>query len=393
MQSEVANAKGALDAEVLMREARTQTGLVDFGAPDIREALQVLVAAMNSEGRLSPAGMEGTRHSFTRVLANRLKIQDVFKRHPEILNEPIAGPIVIVGLPRSGTTKLHRMMACDPGLQKLPLWKIFNPVPLPGEVPGEISPRIQQAQAFVQALRDRHPDFYAAHPMDAQEPDEEEFLMELTFLGYLNALSAHVPTYAQWVHRQSFAGWYRLLRELLQFYQYLDGRLRTPWLLKAPAHLGQLPLLLEYFPHATVVHCHRDPLEAIPSMGGLAAASRRFHSDVEQDKDVGAFVLDLWSRQMRRYCADRDKVEASARFVDVAYPDIVRDAAGVIARIYSAAELQPSAEALTRMRAWEQNNTQHKHGRHEYSLAQFGYDESGLKAAFKEYRARFAHLF
>ncbi|MET0987611.1 MAG: sulfotransferase [Steroidobacteraceae bacterium] len=393
MQSDAMSVTGALDAETLMQDARKQTGLSDFGLPDVRAALTVLVDALNEEARLSAAGREGTRASFTRVLANKLKIQDAFKRHPEILQESIAGPIVIVGLPRSGTTKLHRMMACDPGLQKLALWKIFNPVPLPDEAPGERSPRIQQAQAFVTALRDRHPDFYAAHPMDAEEPDEEEFLMELTFVGYLNALSAHVPSYAKWVHAQSFEGWYRLLRELLQYYQYCDGRLRSPWLLKAPAHLGQLKLLVKYFPDVTIVHCHRDPVEAIPSLAGLVAASRRFHSDVEQDKDVGDFVLELWSRQMRRYCEERKSVESSARIVDVTYRDIVRDAAGVIARIYSAAGLHPSAEALSRMCDWEQSNTQHKHGRHQYSLAQFGYEKGQLEAAFEEYRSRFSPLF
>jgi hypothetical protein len=392
MQTDVA-ARARLDANELIETACKQTGLQDFGSPDIREALCVLVDSLNREARLSPAGIEGTRASFIRVLSNRLKIEATFKQHPEIKDEPIAGPIVIVGLPRSGTTKLHRMMATDPDLQKLPLWKIFNPVPLPGEAPGERSPRIQQAQAFVTALRERHPDFYAAHPMGAEEPDEEEFLMELTFLGYLNALSAHAPTYAQWVHRQPFDGWYRLLREMLQFYQFLDGKLRGHWLLKAPAHLGQLPLLLQYFPGATVVHCHRDPLEAIPSMAGLAAASRRFHSDARQDKEVGEFVLDLWSRQMRRYCEARERLASAHRFVDVAYRDIVRDASGVISRIYAAAGLSLSAEALRRMQAWEQNNTQHKHGRHQYSMAQFGYDEAKLKAAFKEYREQFGHFF
>lgn len=382
-----------INVNSLLSESRAAAGLSDFGEPDVIEPLRVLAAALNSEAQLHEAGVRAQHESLKRLLINRLRIQRDLTAHPEILNERIAGPVVIVGLPRTGTTKLQRMMAASDQFQTLPYWKIFNPARITTTQAGnEPDPRIAIAQEHLAALRQQHPAFYAAHPMDACEPDEEEMMMEIVLLGYLYPHVTRVPSFQNWVDTQSFERWYGYLRNLLRYFQWCDRASGKPWLLKAPAHLGFMPLLFEYFPNATVVHCHRDTLSTTASLSGLVAAARQFYSDRNDPAEVGRFVLDLWSRQMRRYTRDRTELDCKQHFVDVSYLDVVRNAADVIASVYRAAGLELSTDALQRMQEWEASNAQHKHGEHRYDLADYGLHEQQVAAAFADYDARFARF-
>jgi hypothetical protein len=237
-----ASASGSrLDAEQLIAEACNATGLSDFGDPDPRESLRQLVDSLNNEAALTPTGAMGKRAGLIRVLANRLWLNDAFRRDPQLAAERIRSPIVILGLPRSGTTKLHRMIAADPGMQKLPLWRLLNPVRTlaPSPAGSTIDARVGAAQQFVEALRTRSPDTFAAHPMDALEPDEEYFGMELSFLSHLNTSSFHTPSYEAWLNAQSFVPWYHWLEKLLQYSQHCDGASGRPWVLR-PSPLGYL---------------------------------------------------------------------------------------------------------------------------------------------------------
>jgi len=381
-----------LDAADLVAQARKATGLADFGTPDPAESLSALVRALNEEASLTPAGAAGKRASLIRVLANRLLLHEEFRRNPAIAEEQIHSPIVILGLPRSGTTKLHRMIAADPGMQKLPLWRLLNPVrALTSAAPtADVDPRIVAAEQFVEALRTRSPEVYAAHPMDALEPDEEYFGMEVSFLSHLNTSSFRLPSYEAWLDRQSFDSWYVWLKRFLQYAQHSDGAAACPWVLKAPHHLGYLPLLLGHFPDATIVHCHRDPRVTVSSFCALLRASRRSTSTRDDPIEVGRYVMRIYGRRMEKYARDRAVLEHRHRFVDVAYEDIVADAPGVIARGYAAAGIPLTALGLEAMRHWEARNAQHKHGRHRYRLEDFGLGSADVARVFGEYQARFA---
>ena len=383
-----------LDAQDLIAQAERATGLSDFGDPDPRESLETLVRSLNDEASLTPAGAAGKALGLVRVLANRLLLHDAFRRNPSIADERIRSPIVILGLPRSGTTKLHRMIGADPVMQKLPLWRLLYPVRAltPPATGTDVDARIEAAAQFVEAIRARSPEAYAAHPMFAEEPDEEYFGMELSFLSHINTSSFHTPSYEAWLDRQPFDSWYVWLTRFLQYAQHVDGAAGRPWVLKAPHHLGYLPLLLEHFPDATVVHCHRDPTVAVSSFCALLHASRRSTSTRDDPHEVGRYVMRIYGGRIRKYQQDRAALESRHRFIDVPYQDIVRDAPAVIARCYAAAGIPLSDSSVAAMRGWEARNEQHKHGRHRYELADFGLTSDDVASVFGPYCARFAEF-
>ncbi|MFO1426723.1 MAG: sulfotransferase [Steroidobacteraceae bacterium] len=392
MTDDTASAPVELSADELIAEARRRTGLTDFGSsPPLLPALAVLVDALNREAGLSAAGVQARREGFIRALAHRLRIVDVLRRTPQIHDEPIAGPIVVLGLARSGTTKLQRMLAADDRLQSLALWKMMSPLRErdAGGRPNDAA-RLAFARTAVEAMRSRHPRFYAAHPMVAEEPDEEVFLMEMTFMGNLHVHGNQVPSYHDWLGTQSYEPWYRFLRELLQFFQWQDGAAGRPWLLKAPFHLGHLPLLSAEFPQATIVHCHRDPLVTMASTCGLVEASRCMHSARVDPLQIGRTAVRVWGGFIGRYMQDRPRLERCHRFVDLAYRRIVADASRCIDEVCSAAGLTLTAAAQAAMREWEQRNAQHKHGQHRYTLERYGIEPGEVNALFADYRQRFA---
>ena len=386
------DARSDLNVEEIIEGARAQTGLIEIGEPDILEGLEVLVDSLNREGNLRPDGVAAQRASLTGVVANRLRINDAFERQPEIFDEEIRGPIVIVGLPRTGTTKLHRMLAAGAGLQSLPLWKLLFPAPLGPTPPGGEDPRIALAEQVSAGMRDHFPDFFAGHPMIAREPDEEVWMLDLVMRGWMPCYTATVPSFRSWSDRHGLGTWYSYLRKQLQMFQHHDGSPSKPWLLKAPEHLGQLDLLFETFPDATIVHTHRDPVVAIASIAVLTVASRRMYSDEPDPAEAGRFNLARWSQAMRDYLDERAALEGRQSFVDVPYTEITDDVMPAIERIGEAAGLELGAEAREAMRAWEADNPQGKHGRRRYALSEVGLSESEVREAFSGYLERFGPL-
>jgi hypothetical protein len=377
-------------AEEMIAAARSAAGLEDFGDPDPAISLRALVRSLNEESFLTPAGAQAKRASLVRVLANRLLLQHAVESTPAVAKERIRPPLVILGLPRSGTTKLHRMIAADPVMQKLPLWRLLYPVRALTHVTSDEDPRIAAARQFVEVMRQRTPDAYAAHPMDALEPDEEYFGMELSFLSHLNTSSFHAPAYERWLDGQSFQSWYTWLERLLQYVQHFEQGSGRPWVLKAPHHLGYLPLLFERFPGTTIVHCHRDPVTAVASFCALLRASRRSTSSRDDPHEVGRYVMRIYGGRMQRYLRDRAALEPHERFIDVPYREIVASTEDVIRRCYAAAGIELPESSLAEMRRWEARNEQHRHGRHSYELADFGLTTDAIASAFGDYQRRFA---
>lgn len=380
-----------LDAADLLAAAERTTGLTDYGQPDPRPSLHALVASINQEARLNAASLTGKRLSLIRVLCNRLLLQHAVSLEPQIAQQQILKPIVILGLPRSGTTKLHRMIAADPGMQKLPLWKLFFPVKALTDGPGsDVERRIAATEQFVNQLRVANPEQYAGHPMMALEPDEEYFGMELSFQAHINTSSMYTPSYERWLNDQDFTHWYVWLRHFLQYQQFVDNGAGRPWVLKAPHHLGYLPLLLRFFPDATVVHCHRDPVTTVTSFCSLIGAARRGSSDHYRPEEVGPYILRSYRQRMQAYLSDRTSLEKTHAFVDLDYRRILTEAPAVIVQCYAAAGLPLAAAALAAMQSWEAANAQHKHGRHRYQpLQHYGITEADIHSTFGDYEQRF----
>jgi hypothetical protein len=381
---------GTLDVDELIAQAQTETGLHDFGEPDVRGPLHALVDSLNKEANLTPTGEAGRRAALIRALSNRLRLNAAIQSNPKIEEEQIKKPLVVVGLQRSGTTKLQRVLAADPGTQKLPLWRLLQPVPAKPLVPGEPDPRIAAAHAYVKAMQENAPEMYAAHPMYPMEADEEVYVMELAFLANINATAYRAPSFDRWLQQQSFESWYVWFKRLLQYVQHTDGRGDAPWVLKAPHHMGFLPLLFKHFPDAIVVHTHRDPALSIASFASLALAARRANQFTADAHEAGRYCLDYVSGRVRTYVQDRAALGREGQFVDVSYKDLVRDTENVVRKIYEAAGMKLTPEILEAMRTWEREHPQHMHGSHQYSLEEFGLSADEVDLAFAEYKARFA---
>ena len=259
-------------SDALLSEAREQTGGLNAGIVSrFRPGLDALCAALNTEARLSEMGAGIFRQKLVTQLANRLRVEAAFAAHPEIADEPVAAPLVIVGLPRTGTTKLHRLLSRDPRFSWMAFWESQFPVPFPGETLEAPTARIGAAHEMVEMMTTAMPKLAAIHPMDADEADEEVMLMEHSFMSAFNAY-ADIPGYDRWLDAQDQMPAYDYLRRMLQFLQWQQrqrGKAPGRWVLKAPHHLLRMHLLLQVFPGVQVILTHRDPVQSIPSIASF----------------------------------------------------------------------------------------------------------------------------
>jgi hypothetical protein len=380
----------ALDERSILEEARACAGLDDFGDESFREPLRRLLAALDREAALTPLGRAGQRRRLVDLLVNRLRAEEHWRRHPEILAEEIRQPLVIVGLPRTGTTLLHRTLAQDPRLYAVRWYECRYPAPFPGADGAERDPRVVQAQAEVRAMLEGSPELAAIHPLDALAPDEEILLLEHSFYSTVPESGANVPSYGRWLAEQDQTPAYRYLEKLLQLLQWQKkraGHLAERWVLKTPHHLGLADVLLRVFPDARFVQTHRDPLESIPSLASMICALWILASDAVDPREVAR----QWSAKMAAALGRCLKVRDRHpdRFVDVWYLDAIRDPIGQARRIYDFAGLALTPEAERAMRAFVAGSPREGRPPHQYTLAEFGLTAEGIARDFAAYRERF----
>ena len=379
-----------LDESSILDEARAKADLVDFGDEAFREPLRVLLDALDQEAGLVAFGRAAQRARIVDLLVNRLRAEDQFRRHPEILEEELGAPIVIVGLPRTGTTLLHRTIAQDQRLYSVRWFECRYPAPFPGGGSGDADPRIAQAKAEVQAMLDGSPALAAIHPLDALAADEEILLLEHSFLSTVPESGANVPSYGRWLDAHDQTPGYRYLRKLLQLLQWQkrrQGQRAERWVLKTPHHLGFADVLLDVFPGALVVQTHRDPLESIPSLASMITALWILVAEKVDPKEVARQWSAKMATALRRCLAVRDR--HPDRFVDVWFLDAVKDPVGQARRVYGAAGVPFTAEAEHAMRTFMATNPREGRPPHQYTLEEFGLTPEGIARDFAEYRERF----
>jgi hypothetical protein len=378
------------EPRVLAEASRREGGLQDFGDPAFREPLRRLLAALDGEAELHAQGRAAQLERIVGLLANRLRTEEAIRTHPEILDERIEDPIVIVGLMRTGTTMLHRMTASDPRLFALRWYEARHPAPFQSADPAGADPRILDAEREVEAMLGASPELIAAHPMDAHAPDEEILLVEHSFLSTNPYAFCNIPGFARWRERQDPAPAYRLLERLLRFLQWQKrrrGERAERWILKTPFHLLHMDQLLESFPTARVVWTHREPSQCVPSFASLIHTLRAAGSDRVDAHEVGRQWSELFARAIERSLDARKACEE--RFLDVDYRELVADPLAQVERIYAFAGLALTEEVRERMRGWARENARDKRPVHRYTLERFGYDEEGLRRDFARYRERF----
>lgn len=375
-----------LEARTLIERARQETGLEDFGEGPWREPLDILCTSLSEEVELNAAGRENAYRRLMNILVTRLRLADLWSRHPEILQQPIEAPIFIVGLPRSGTTFLHWLLARDPALRVAPFWELMFPLPFAGtDATPEPDPRIAAAREALDQLHRAAPDMIKMHQLDAEEPEEEIALLSLGFCSMAFEWSFAVPAFVDWYRRTDHTQGYAYFRRVLQTLQWLRGG--GQWVLKAPMHMENLRPLLSVFPDATIVQTHRDPVSATVSLSSLTCYGIRNYFDHPNPLLVGRNISAIVERLLEGICRDRDT--ASARFVDVHFQELMADPIAVVRRILGVAGSALSTEAEQRMRAWIAANPKGKHGGHEYAAEDFGIDVPERRDALRFYTERF----
>lgn len=378
-----------LEAEDVIEAARRQVRLDDFGTPEWREPLEIVLAGLRGEAQLTPLGRIAARGDLVSLLATRLRLEADRRRNPAIAAEEIRRPLFIVGLPRTGSTLLHHLLAHDPAARVAQAWEVMFPSPPPERASYLSDPRIPRAAARLRWLDRLAPEFKTIHPLGAQLALECIALMSASFFSSRFHTTYHLPTYQAWLEAQDVRPGYAFHRRFLQHLQWRAPGAR--WVLKAPSHLWAFDALFETYPDALVVQTHRDPLTVLPSVASLTAVLQAaFARDLDM-AEIGAEVTHRWAGGLERGLHFRRSGQVPAeRFVDIHYHELVRDPLATIQRIYRHFDLPFTPRAEAAMRAHLADNPKDKHGAHRYTLEAFGLDAETLSDRFKGYREFFA---
>jgi hypothetical protein len=377
-------------AEELMAAARVQTGIPEIIDSEIREPLEHLLVSLNTEAELSEAGVDGIQTLIMRVLRNRLRMERDLRRHPEIGDQQIVRPLILTGGPRSGTTKLHKMLAASGDFIVLLCWQGMCPALRSGERDEDPTERIREADDRVRWFNEHAPKARLIHELSTFEVEEENLIFEHRFWAPYLAPWLNVPGYVAWyMGNNDFRGELSYLKRTLQYlqWQFHDGDPR-PWLLKSPAYPGYEPLLREVFPDATFAATHRDPLQVMGSGNSLIASFQAAYSDADRKANIGPGLLEGLSTTWNNHMAARES-HPEISILDIGYPDMSNHAEQVVERVYAHAGLPLSDRAREVMRTWELANRQHKHGAHTYSLDDFGVTPEAIRERMQRYIARF----
>ncbi|MEW2480692.1 sulfotransferase [Mycobacterium sp. NPDC049093] len=373
-----------LDPEALLAAATERSGLDDFGDPAFRERLDVLCTALREEAGLCESGTAMAFEQLVGSLVNRLRLEALIADHPEIEDIAIARPIIICGLPRTGTTHLHNLLAADPALRYLPYWESLEPLPGPGEdSPG---PRQDRCTAGLEMVNTSMPEFKRMHDMTVEHAHEEIQLLANDISGMLFETTYYVPSFAAHYKAHDQAPSYAYVKRSLQAMQWLRGG--TRWVLKSPQHLEQFPTLAATFPDATFVVTHRDPVEVTLSMMTMICyATRMAVTQPDVAKLTGHWLSridDLLAGCIR----DRDVLPAG-QSIDVRFDDFMADERATLADIYRLAD-QPFGDDVRA--AMSDFLTEHPRGRYGgviYDPADLQLDPAALAERFRAYRERF----
>jgi hypothetical protein len=368
--------------EALHEAARAATGLADFGGDDYREGLRVLLRSWDEEADLSAIGRASSWELARAALVARLRSQDGWRRRPDCLRLPIRRPLFVIALPRTGSTALHRLLACDPQVQGLDLWLTVAPKPRPPRAEWPRDPDFAELDAALRAQFESQPGLRAIHEMDAGAPDECWRLNNQCFASTSFECLARVPSYSRWWSKFDMRPVYRRHRDQLRLLGANDPDKR--WLLKDASHLFAVDAILEAYPDACIVQSHRDPARVIPSVCSLNRAFRVGTDRAFDARGHGADQLEFWARGVERALAVR-RASDPKQFFDLDFRDIDADPFGAVQRIYAHFGLELAPEASRAMRRHCAENPRGKHGTHAYTTEEFGLEAGRIRERFSTY--------
>ena len=372
-----------LDAIQLLEEAKKITGLRFIGNPLFEEGFNKLVYSINNEADLNDIGIQAQHHRLIGVLSNMLRIEDAVINHPEILNEQIVAPIVIVGLPRTGSTMTHRLLAADPRHTAMLWWEGRYPAMLPNEERGNPSERMALGKAEVDAVVAASPEALTIHPWDYKGADEEILLLEHTFFSTVPESFMRLPSYSSWGEDQDHIHAYNQLKIMLQYLQWQNpGREKKRWILKSPHHLGFIDKLLMVFPDSKVIQTHRDPQKTVPSFCSMCANLFEPLTNSYDKNNIGSH----WANKLSKVLNHCMKVsnDNPDNFLNLDFLKMIEDPIAEMSIVYQFIDQDFTDQAENAMTAWKEEN-QHEMGSHQYSLEEFGLAPTFIETNFNEY--------
>jgi Sulfotransferase family len=377
----------ALSVEALLQNAREQTGLSDFGDDWFMAPLTRLVDDVNRDaGLVSPESSAGAR--IQSALADRLQLEHYFKDHPEAANEKIELACAIIGLPRTGSTMVHRLLAASPKLIALWWWETAFPFPFPDENPADPTPRQEAAKSMVDWLLTEWPDFESIDPMDAMAINEEVVLLDRTFLSTTYDSMMPIHEYGYWQaeqdHEPAIRDLYRFM-QVIQHQRVARGEFRRPWVFKTPHYvMGALGGLLKVWPDVKLVMTHRDVTQVLPSYCSMCASLSVNSSTTYKKELQGAHWTRRFKDGLLRLEAIRTTLPAD-QIIDVRYEDIVSDPLGTADKLLTSLGHSVDAADRAAFEATIVANARETRPRHKYSAADFGITAEGIASDFAFY--------
>ena len=379
-------------ATELMAESRRLTD-VDIVDHDIEEALSHLLPSLNTEAQLSEEGARAMEQRLLRILCNRLRMERDYRKHPEIADQKIVRPLILCGGGRTGSTKLHKLIAASGDFKFTTFWQQHHPSLRSGELKEDPAARIREADDFVRWFDTHAPKARAIHAYDTLETEEETHLYEQGMLGFYIFAVAFVPSFMGWYAAQDFRPQIDYFIRVMKYlqWQFHDDDQR-PWIFKYPAYQSYEPLLRELFPDAVLVATHRDPVSTLTSTASLFSSFHEAYSDADRDLILGPMMLEGQAARLQLFMeARRDHPHLNV--LDIGYAELLGSTENVVGKIYAHAGMALSDRALQAMRDWEQENALHKHGAHKYTLEQFGLTREMAQAKYRDHIAHYHHLF
>ena len=375
-----------LDADALHAKASADTGLHDFGPDDYRERLDVYLAALRDIDGLHGAGVVNFYGQLLQLLKNRLLLTDLLSRHPEIDDIQLRAPVVIAGLPRTGTTHLHNLLAAPPTFRTMPYWESVEPFPLPQETGVQPDPRRTRMDVAVGVINAVMPHFALMHEITTDHVHEEIQLLANDFSTMFFETLAYVPSWRDYYRDHDQTPHYEHLARQLKAMQFLRGGRR--WLLKSPQHLEQVPVLNRAFPGSIVVFTHRDPVPVALSMVAMITYSARMHRSPVPVQQIADSWIDRLGQMFTALVRDRDTI-GPERSIDIRFDDFMANEVGVAEHVYALAGEPFTEQARTAVADYLAGHRRGRLGNVATSYEMFGLNEDGLRARFAPYVERF----
>jgi hypothetical protein len=367
-----------------LHESATKiTGLTDFGDGSYLDGLKVLVESYNTEAQLTGLGQKVMRAFLRGALVSRALSESAWQMFPEHAEVELIRPVFLLGLPRTGTTALHRLLTADPAHQGLELWLTEVPQPRPPRELWSENPVFAAIQAGYEQHHQQNPEFMGLHYISADQVEECWQLLRQSMRSVHFECLAHVPSYSQWLQGQDWTVAYRRHRRNLQLIGLPDTGQR--WVLKNPSHMFALDALLAVYPDALIIQTHRDPVTAIASVCSLNAHASQGWSELYQGEVVGRDQLALWERGLSHFTESR-QAHDPAQFVDVHYDDFVRDPLRTVEQIYDRLGEPLSVQAREAMLTMDQESRSGgRRPAHRYQLEEFGLSEKEVRQRLGEF--------